>query len=90
MSLSAHIQFIPLKTKEPLSYIDHAIECIKNSGLKYEVGPFGTSIEGEHYAVQRLIEELLCKSICEEFLVNIQYHVGNTRLLNSEKVSKFK
>ena len=73
MSLSAYVQFIPLKSKEPMSIIDIAIECIKNSGLEYEVGPFGTSVEGENSAVQKLIKELLSQRICEEFLVNVQY-----------------
>ena len=90
MSLSAYLQFIPLKSKEPMSIIDIAIECIKNSGLEYEVGPFGTSIEGENSAVQKLIEELLSQKFCEEFLVNVQYHIGDSRLSNDEKVSKFR
>ena len=90
MTLSAYVQFIPLKSKEPLAIIDLAIECIKNSGLEYEVGPFGTSIEGDYSAVQKLIEELLSPSFCEDFLVNVQYHVGDSRLSNSEKVSKFR
>jgi len=90
MSLSAYVQFIPLKSKEPMSIIDIAIECIKNSGLEYEVGPFGTSVEGENSAVQKLIKELLSQRICEEFLVNVQYHVVASRLSNAEKVSKFR
>ena len=90
MTLSAYVQFIPLKSKEPLAIIDRAIECIKNSGLEHEVGPFGTSIEGDYSAVQKLIEELLSPSFCEEFLVNIQYHLGDSRLSNSEKISKFR
>jgi len=90
MSLSAYIQFIPLKSKEPMSIIDIAIECIKNSGLEHEVGPFGTSIEGENSAVLKLIKELLSQEFCEEFLVNVQYHVGDSRLSNAEKVSKFR
>lgn len=90
MSISANVQFIPLKSKEPMSIIDIAIECIKNSGLEYEVGPFGTSLEGENCAVQEVIKELLSQRICEEFLVNVQYHVGDSRLSNAEKVSKFR
>ena len=90
MSLSAYVQFIPLKSKEPMSIIDIAIECIKNSGLEYEVGPFGTSLEGENSAVQEVIKELLSQRICKEFLVNVQYHVGDSRLSNAQKISKFR
>ena len=90
MTLSAYVQFIPLKSKEPLAIIDIAIECIKNSGLEFEGGPFGTSIEGENSAVLKLIEELLSQKFCEEFLVNVQYHVGDSRLSSAQTVSKFR
>tara|TARA_B100000497_G_scaffold118992_1_gene145848 strand:- start:1412 stop:1684 length:273 start_codon:yes stop_codon:yes gene_type:complete len=90
MSISAHVQFVPLQSREPLSIIDKAINCFKHSGLEYEVGAFGTSIEGERSAIQKLVQQLLSFDFCDEFLLNVQYHVGNNRLLNLEKVSKFR
>ncbi len=32
---------------QPYYFVDQAIEAIKTSGLKYEVEPLGTTIEGE-------------------------------------------
>jgi len=90
MNISAQIQFIPLHYTEPMVDVDAAIAIIQNSGLTYEVGPFGTSIEGPKTAVQKLIGDLLSFTTCEEFLLNVQYHVGDDRLSNAEKVAKFR
>jgi uncharacterized protein YqgV (UPF0045/DUF77 family) len=70
--------------------VDAAIALIQDSGLSYEVGPFGTSVEGPKTAVQKLIDDLLSFTTCEEFLLNVQYHVGDDRLSNAEKVAKFR
>jgi uncharacterized protein (TIGR00106 family) len=35
---------------QPYYFVDRAIEAIKDSGLKYEVEPLGTTIEGEFEA----------------------------------------
>lgn len=90
MNISAQIQFIPLHSTKPMAEVDAAIALIQNSGLTYEVGPFGTSIEGPKTAVQKLINDLLSLTTCEEFLLNVQYHVGDNRLSNTEKVAKFR
>lgn len=90
MNISAQIQFIPLHANEPMAQVDTAIELIENSGLTYEVGPFGTSVEGPKIQVQSLIDQLLSLNTCEEFLLNVQYHIGENRLSNEEKVAKFR
>ena len=90
MNISTQIQFIPLHSAEPMAAVDAAIALIQNSGLTYEVGPFGTSLEGPKTAIQKLIDDLLLLSTCEEFLLNVQYHVGENRLSNEEKVAKFR
>ena len=90
MMISAQIQFIPLLATEPMAQVDTAIELIENSGLTYEVGPFGTSVEGPEIQVQSLIDQLLSLNTCEEFLLNVQYHIGENRLSNEEKVAKFR
>ena len=90
MNISAQIQFIPLYSTEPMAQVDAAIAVIQNSGLTYEVGPFGTSVEGPKTAVQRLIDDLLSLTTCKEFLLNVQYHSGDNRLSNAEKVAKFR
>ena len=90
MNISAQIQFIPLHSTKPMAEVDAAIVLIQDSGLSYEVGPFGTSVEGPKTAVQNLIDDLLSLTTCKEFLINVQYHVGDDRLSNTEKVSKFR
>ena len=90
MMISAQIQFIPLHSTEPMVQVDAAIALIQDSGLSYEVGPFGTSVEGPKTAVQNLIDNLLTLTTCDEFLLNVQYHIGENRLSNEEKVAKFR
>ena len=90
MTLSAHIQFIPLHHAEPMAAVDVAIGIIQSSGLAYEVGPFGTSVEGASNTVEELVRLLLHSSISEEFLLNVQFHVGDDKLSNTAKVAKFR
>lgn len=90
MNISAHIQFIPLHATEPMAQVDAAIALIQDSGLTLEVGPFGTSVEGPKIQVQSLIDRLLSLATCEEFLLNVQFHTGENRLSNEEKVAKFR
>lgn len=40
------IQVLPL-TKDAIPVVDRAIRVIQDSGLRYEVGPMETTIEGE-------------------------------------------
>ena len=90
MNISVHIQFIPLHSIQPMAAVDSAIALIQSSGLFYEVGPFGTSVEGPKSEIQNLIDDLLSMTVCKEFLLNVQYHTGENRLSNEEKVAKFR
>lgn len=48
MSTIIELSIFPLDKGESVSdYVARAIKVIKESGLPYEVGPMGTSIEGE-------------------------------------------
>lgn len=51
MSASIAIQVLPAvdNDKELVRIVDEVIDYIKSSGLRYEVGPFETTIEGEDY-----------------------------------------
>ncbi|MFQ3544090.1 thiamine-binding protein [Halobacillus rhizosphaerae] len=54
------IQIIP-KTKQGedvIPYVDHAISLIEDSGLRYEVHPLETTIEGELSEIFSLIEKM--------------------------------
>ena len=88
--IAAQIQFIPLESQNSMELVDDAIAIIQMSGLTYEVGPFGTSVEGPSSLVHATIQKLLASHTATEFLLQVQYHVGPTRLSNQEKVAKFR
>ncbi|MGP4067123.1 thiamine-binding protein [Halobacillus sp. B29] len=54
------IQIIPKteKNEDVIPYVDHAISLIEKSGLKYEVHPLETTIEGELSTIFGLIEKM--------------------------------
>ena len=89
MTISAQIQFIPLDSDSPMDRVDEAIAIIQASGVRYSVGPFGTSIEGEQSVINELVLNLQNLKTTQEFLLNVQYHLGEHRLSNDEKVAKF-
>ncbi len=70
------IQVIPkAKSKEPYDLVDDAIAVIRDSGLKYQVCPFETAIEGPYDEIMQLIEKVQEKCFCngaDELLVNIK------------------
>tara|TARA_B100000900_G_C20325664_1_gene612056 strand:- start:228 stop:500 length:273 start_codon:yes stop_codon:yes gene_type:complete len=89
MIISAQIQFIPLHSDTPMDRVDEAIAIIQASGLHYRVGPFGTSVEGEQSTINELVREIQNLKTSPGFLLNVQYHIGENRLSNDEKVAKF-
>ncbi|NLM06692.1 MAG: thiamine-binding protein [Tissierellia bacterium] len=60
MEASAAIQILPLSVKkgDSLSIVDTVIKHIEKSKLKYEVGPFETTVEGDLKSIISLIEEI--------------------------------
>jgi len=89
MTISAQIQFIPLHSDMPMSRVDEAIAIIQASGVIFSVGPFGTSVEGERGVINELVLQLQNLKTTPEFLLIVQYHLGENRLSNDEKVAKF-
>ena len=51
MNASVAIQVLPSvdNDEELCRIVDEVIDYIKSTGLRYEVGPFETTIEGENY-----------------------------------------
>ena len=90
MTISAQIQFIPLHSESSMDRVDEAIAIIQASGVRYSVGPFGTSVEGEQGEINELVLQLQNLKTTPEFLLNVQYHLGENRLSNDEKVAKFR
>lgn len=61
---SVAIQVLPKvgDTKEVVRIVDKVIEYIAASGLKYFVGPFETTIEGDYDTLMDIVKE--CQLIC--------------------------
>ncbi len=53
--INASLQVLPIvKDRHPYEWVDEAIEIIKKSGIKFEVGPFATVIEGKYVDVLKV------------------------------------
>ena len=53
------LQVLPKsKTKEAYDLVDVAIKVIQDSGLKYQVCPFETAIEGSYDEIMKLVEKV--------------------------------
>ena len=94
-TINLAIQVIPKSGKHDLySLVDAAIEVIQNSGLKYEVCPFETVIEGDYDRVMRVVkdaQEACFAAGAEELLVNIKIQIrsgGDVSI--EEKTGKYR
>ncbi len=94
MLINASIQVVPLTNVDnAFPVIDKAILLIQQSGLKYAVGAFETTIEGEYEQVQHLIRSIedFCfaqKDI--QFLVYKKLHIhGSADIRIADKTGKF-
>jgi uncharacterized protein (TIGR00106 family) len=93
--VNASVQIVPIVLdKHPYEWVDEAIAIIQQSGIKYEVTPFATVLEGTYDEVMRLlhnINEELYKKGCAEWISNIQLQVRSKGdVTGSEKTDKFK
>jgi uncharacterized protein YqgV (UPF0045/DUF77 family) len=72
------LQVIPINTPDAYPLIDAAIQAIRDSGVRHEVQPFSTVMEGE---LERLLEIVAAaknaalEAGAEELLLNIQIHL---------------
>ena len=66
MNASIAIQVLPKVStdEETIRYVDEAIAFIKSFGLKTEVGPFETTIEGDYDTLMEIVKG--CSKICVE------------------------
>ncbi len=93
--VNASLQIIPVvQDKHPYEWVDEAIEIIRQSSIKYEVGAFSTTLEGNYDEVMKVIhdvnEYLLAKG-CPEWISNIQLQVRSKGdITGDEKISKYK
>ena len=92
--INASIQIVPIVLdKHPYEWVDEAIAVIQQSGIKYEVGPFATVIEGTYDAVIKVINDIneyLYSKECDEWICNVQIQVrSNGDITGEEKTEKF-
>lgn len=93
-TVNASIQIVPVvMDKHPYEWVDEAIAIIQQSGIKYEVGPFATVIEGTYAEVMKLINdvnEYLFSKSCNEWITNVQIQLrSNADITSLEKTQKF-
>lgn len=63
MNASVAIQVLPKVDREnTIRIVDAVIAYIASSGLKYEVGPFETTIEGDYDTLLEIVKN--CQLIC--------------------------
>jgi uncharacterized protein YqgV (UPF0045/DUF77 family) len=93
--INACLQIVPIvQDKHPYEWVDEAITVIEQSGIKYEVGPFATVVEGTYAEVLTVINnvnEYLQQKGCAEWILNAQVQVrANGDITSDEKTVKFK
>lgn len=93
--INASIQLLPIvQDRHPYDWVDEAIAVIQQSGIRHEVGPFATVVEGTHEEVMQLIsqinEHLLSKG-CTEWITSMQLQMrSDGPITGSEKTEKFR
>ncbi len=92
--INASIQIVPIVLdKHPYEWVDEAIGIIQQSGIKHEVGPFATVLEGTYEEVMKVIRdinEFLWQKGCAEWISNIQIQIrSNQDITSLEKTEKF-
>lgn len=93
--VNASIQILPIvNNKHPYEWVDEAIEVIQRSGIKYDVGPFATVLEGTYDEVMKVINdvnEYLYSKGCSEWISNVQVQIrSDGDITAEEKVEKFR
>ena len=74
--VNASIQIVPVvQDKHPYEWVDEAIAVIQQSGIRHEVGPFTTILEGTYQEVMNVIhavnEHLVTKG-CKEKIQKVR------------------
>lgn len=73
------LQIVPLTSQEhPYKVIDKAIELIAQSGLRYQVGPMETVIEGKYDDVMALAKQaqyICLQAGASEIVVTMKLHI---------------
>ncbi len=92
--INASIQIVPIVLdKHPYQWVDDAISVIQKSGIKYDVTPFATILEGTYDEVMKVIHEVnefLYEKGCAEWISNLQIQIRSKGdITGDEKTAKF-
>lgn len=93
-TVNVSFQVIPkVPDKETYRVVDAAIDVVKKSQVKYEVGPMETTMEGDLDELLEIVKE--AQQVCIEegaervmTIVKIDYHPKGVTI--EEKVSKYR
>ncbi|GAA4748042.1 thiamine-binding protein [Flavisolibacter ginsenosidimutans] len=93
-TINASIQLLPIvQDRHPYDWVDEAIAVIQQSGIKHEVGPFATVIEGGYDEVMKVIHDVnekLFELGCNEWITSVQIQIrSNGPITGDEKTAKF-
>jgi uncharacterized protein (TIGR00106 family) len=93
-TINASIQLVPIvQDKHPYAWVDKAIAIIQRSGIRYEVGPFATVLEGSYDQVMKVVDDVnqhLYELGCQEWISNIQIQIRSREDIGwEEKTAKF-
>lgn len=91
--VNVELQVIPGGVEDVYGVVDSVIELIAKSGLKYVVGPMGTTMEGELPALLKIVEQAqeLCVSRGASrvlSVVKIDYKPEGSTI--DEKIAKYR
>lgn len=92
--VNASIQILPIvQDKHPYEWVDEAILVIQKSGIKYQIGPFATIVEGTYEQVMSVVHDVnehLFEQQCNEWIASVQFNIRSKGDITAdEKVSKF-
>ena len=93
-TVNLSIQVIPLvPDRDAYRVVDIAIDVIKNSGVKFIVGPMETTMEGELEQLMEIVKEI--QGVCidagaERVLSNIKIDYHPMGVTIDEKISKYR
>jgi uncharacterized protein YqgV (UPF0045/DUF77 family) len=93
-TINASIQLLPIVLdRHPYDWVDEAIAIIQGSGIKHQVGPFATVLEGtyeEVFAVIHLVNKHLQERGCAEWITSLQIQIrSECDITGEEKTIKF-
>jgi len=89
------LQIVPKsKTQESYNLVDKAIEVIQDSGVKYEVTPFETVMEGPQeqlMAIAMDAQNAVLNAGAEEVLIYYRLHIRkDSNVTMDEKTDKYR